>query len=44
MLLDVVVDTAAAAAAKPGLVEWGATGTFVDDEGVDLEMPDIPPP
>ena len=46
LLLDVVVDTAAAtAAAKPGLVEWGATGIFVDDEeGVDLEVPDKLPP
>lgn len=45
LLLDVVVDTAAAAAAKPGLVEWGAAGIFVDDEeGVDLEVADKPPP
>ena len=44
MLLDVVVDTAAAAA-TPGLVEWGAAGIFVDDEeGVDLEVPSKPPP
>ena len=42
--MDVVVETAAAGADRPGLVEWAA-GIFIEEEeGADLEDVEPPPP